>query len=205
LARRSLGEGGRLPRLDLATDAVALQSAMNSDRKLIFRYRLSLGSFIFGLIVSGLTAFPLELETALLNRLLGIHQGINPTSIFFKARLFISVVHYAIHDTYTRFPFFGYGTDWLGFGHFVIAAFFILPFADPVRYRAILHVGLIACAGAIAVALISGPIRGVPFFWTLIDCSFGIVGAIPLLYCLRLTRSPSDEPIRPVDKIDNKL
>jgi hypothetical protein len=183
-----------LPRLDLATGAVALQSAMNSDRKLIFRYRLSLGSFISGLIVSGLTAFPLELETALLNRLFGIHPGINPTSIFFKVRLFISVVHYAIHDTYTRFPFFGYGTDWLGFGHFVIAAFFILPFTDSVRYRAILHVGLIACAGVIAVALISGPIRGIPFFWTLIDCSFGIVGAIPLLYCLRLTR-----------KIDNKL
>jgi len=79
---------------------------MNSDRKLIFRYRLSLGSFILGLIVSGLTAFPLELETALLNRLFGIHQGINPTSIFFKVRLFTSVVHYAIHDTYTRFPFF---------------------------------------------------------------------------------------------------
>jgi len=94
-----------LPRLDLATDAVALQSAMNSDRKLIFRYRLSLGSFIFGLIVSGLTALALELETALLNRLFGIHQGINPASIFFKVRLFISVVHYAIHDTYTRFPF----------------------------------------------------------------------------------------------------
>jgi hypothetical protein len=205
LARRSLGEGGRLPRLDLATEAVALQSAMNSDRKLIFRYRLSLGSFIFGLIVSGLTAFPLELETALLNRLFGIHQGINPTSIFFKVRLFIIVVHYAIHDTYTRFPFFGYGTDWLGFGHFVIAAFFILPFADSVRYRAILHVGLIACGGVIAVALISGAIRGIPFFWTLIDCSFGIVGAIPLLYCLRLTRSPPDESVRPADTIDNKL
>jgi len=178
---------------------------MNSDRKLIFRYRLSLGSFISGLIVSGLSAFPLELETALLNRLFGIRQGINPTSIFFKVRLFISVVHYAIHDTYTRFPFLGYGTDWLGFGHFVIAAFFILPFADSVRYRAILHVGLIACAGVIAVALISGPIRGIPFFWTLIDCSFGIVGAIPLLYCLRLTRSRPDESVRPADKIDNKV
>jgi hypothetical protein len=68
-----------------------------------------------------------------------------------------------------------------------------------------LHVGLIACAGAIAVALISGPIRGIPFFWTLIDCSFGIVGAVPLLYCLRLTRSPRDESVRPADKIDNKL
>jgi len=64
---------------------------------------------------------------------------------------------------------------------------------------------LIACAGVIGVALISGPIRGVPFFWTLIDCSFGIVGAIPLLYCLRLTGSPPDESVRPADKIDNKL
>jgi hypothetical protein len=50
-----------------------------------------------------------------------------------------------------------------------------------------LRVGLAACAGVIVLALICGPIRSIPFFWTLIDCSFGIFGAIPLFYCLRLT------------------
>ena len=35
--------------------------------------------------------------------------------------------------TYHDFPFLAYGTDWLAFGHIVIARFFILPFTDPVR------------------------------------------------------------------------
>jgi hypothetical protein len=167
---------------------------MNSNRqKLLLRYRLSLALFIFGLIVSGLTAFALEIETAILKRLLPLNPPIDPTSILFPLRAFIYNVHYAIHDTYARFPILGYGTDWLGFAHFVIVAFFILPFVDPVRYRAILYVGLTACAGVIVVALICGPIRGIPFFWTLIDCSFGIIGAIPLLYCLRLTKKIDNE------------
>jgi hypothetical protein len=52
----------------------------------------------------------------------------------------------------------------------------------------VLRVGLVACAGVIPLALICGPIRGIPFYWRLIDCSFGVFGALPLLYCLSLTR-----------------
>jgi hypothetical protein len=70
----------------------------------------------------------------------------------------------------------------------MIAAFFILPLTNPTRYRGVLRVGLAACAGVIATALISGPLRGIPLFWRLIDCSFGIFGAIPLFYCLHLIR-----------------
>ena len=145
---------------------------------MLVRYRIVLGIFIVGLIVSGITALPLQWE-------LGVLDG------WFGSRAepgnFISYVHSGIVETYSQFPFFGYETDWLAFGHFIIAAFFLLPFANPIKYRAILNVGLIACAGVIILALICGPIRGIPFFWTLIDCSFGILGAIPLLYCLRLT------------------
>ena len=47
---------------------------------------------------------------------------------------------------------------------------------------------VVACAGVIAIALISGQLRGIPLFWRLIDCSFGIFGAIPLFYCLHLIR-----------------
>jgi hypothetical protein len=32
----------------------------------------------------------------------------------------------------------------------------------------------------IPLAFICGPIRGVPFYWQLIDCFFGLVGIIPL-------------------------
>ncbi len=154
---------------------------------MLVRYRLALGIFIAGLTLSGVSAFPLQWELSILNRWFGSGQN---GSDFLPARIddFISFVHSGIEKTYALFPFFGYGTDWLGFGHFVIAAFFALPFIDPIKYRAVLYVGLFACAGVIVLAFVAGPIRGIPFFWTLIDCGFGILGAIPLLYCLKLTR-----------------
>ena len=43
-------------------------------------------------------------------------------------------------------------------------------------------------------ALLCGPLRGIPFGWRLIDCSFGVLGAVPLLYCLRLTRRLAASP-----------
>ena len=48
--------------------------------------------------------------------------------------------------------------------------------------------GLIACVLVLPYALVMGAWRGIPFYWRLIDCSFGVLGAVPLLYCLHLTR-----------------
>jgi hypothetical protein len=45
---------------------------------------------------------------------------------------------------------------------------------------------MIACVGVIPLALIAGPIRGIPWGWTLLDCSFGVVGIIPLIIVYRL-------------------
>jgi hypothetical protein len=45
---------------------------------------------------------------------------------------------------------------------------------------------LIACVAVIPLAFIAGPLRGIPMFWRLIDCSFGIGGALPLLWALRI-------------------
>jgi hypothetical protein len=159
---------------------------------MLFRYRLVLGVFIVGLVFSGISALPLQCELSILDRWSGSGQTA-PNFVPARIGAFISFVHSGIDKTYAQFPFLGYATDWLGFGHFVIAAFFVLPFVDPIKYRAVLYVGLIACAGVIVLALIAGPIRGIPFFWTLIDCSFGTFGAIPLLYCLRLTARMSNE------------
>ena len=90
--------------------------------------------------------------------------------------------------TYAAYPFIAYGTDWLAFGHLIIALFFIGPMIDPVRNVFVLRAGLWACALVLPLALICGPIRGIPVFWRLIDCSFGVLGAPLLWYCLRLTR-----------------
>ena len=157
------------------------------DRNILRRYRLVLGLFILGLIVSGCSAFPLQYELTLFTRMLGISDPAAYAE-FSGLRRWVAFVHFGLNETYARFPFFGYASDWLAFGHLVIAMFFFLPFADPARYRGVLKIGLVACAGVVVIALTCGPVREIPFAWRLIDCSFGFLGAIPLLYCLRLTR-----------------
>ena len=52
----------------------------------------------------------------------------------------------------------------------------------------IVEAGMIACAGVIPLALICGPIRGIPFWWSVIDMSFGVFGIIPLLVLRRMIR-----------------
>jgi hypothetical protein len=86
------------------------------------------------------------------------------------------------------YPFLAYGTDWLAFSHLVIAVAFIGPLRDPVRNRWVLAFGVIACAGVVPLALIAGQVRGIPFYWRLIDMSFGVFGALPLLLCLHYVR-----------------
>ena len=148
------------------------------------RIRIWIGVFIAGLVLSGLTAFPLERETALLNRLVGVSQSA-PTGPEPGLHTWLRRVHEGIAATNRAYPFMAYGTDWLAFAHLVIAVAFLGPLVDPLRNRWVLVFGVIACLGVVPLAFIAGPIRGIPFYWRLIDSSFGIIGAIPLLVCLR--------------------
>jgi hypothetical protein len=50
--------------------------------------------------------------------------------------------------------------------------------------------GLIASAGIFALAFIAGPVRGIPWFWTLVDCSFGIACGIRC-WCAAATSASS--------------
>lgn len=152
-----------------------------------FRYRLVLGFFMVGLFLSGVTAFPLLRELEILSSLLGIAPDAQPASLA-GLQFWIATVRDGLRNTYAAYPWLAYGTDWLAFGHIVIALFFIGPFRDPIPNAWVLKVGLVACAGVLPLAFICGPIRGIPFYWQLIDSSFGILGAIPLLYCLHLTK-----------------
>ena len=153
----------------------------------LFRYRLVLGAFITALVLSGITAFPLLHELELLARILGIAPDAAPASLS-GLQFWIATVRDGLRDVHAHHPWLAYGTDWLAFAHLIIALFFIGPWREPVANEWVLKVGLFACAAVILLALICGPIRGIPFYWRLIDCSFGVLGALPLLYCLRLTR-----------------
>jgi hypothetical protein len=48
---------------------------------------------------------------------------------------------------------------------------------------------MVACAAVFFLAFICGPIRGIPFFHQLIDCSFGFFGFFPLYYVYRKINS----------------
>jgi hypothetical protein len=157
--------------------------------KLLHSTRVWLSIFIAGLILSGVTAFPLEYETAWISSFLAAHP-ILPHSIL----LWIDRVHLALYDNSIRAPFLAYGTDWLAFAHLVLAVAFIGPWVDPVRNKWVLQFGVIACAAVPLLAFIAGPVRGIPLPWRLIDSSFGLFGVIPLLICLHHVRSLEASP-----------
>lgn len=156
---------------------------MNSP--LLLRFRLVLGFFVVGLILSGLTAFPLLTELRLLASWLGVANAADYAQLS-GLQHWIARVLCALEQNQIQFPFLSYGTDWLAFGHLCIAVFFIRPLFKPIESDWVLQCGLVCCAGVIPLALIAGEFRGIPLYWRLIDCSFGVLGAIPLLYCLRI-------------------
>jgi hypothetical protein len=147
---------------------------------LLRRIRLWLFVFIAGLVFSGLTAFPLETELSILNKSLGATVLVNSgLAVWLKA------VQHGLSATNEQYPFLAYGTDWLAFAHLAIATAFIGPWIDPVRNKWVLTFGLIACTGVVPLALIAGGIRHIPLAWRMLDCSFGILGAVPLWICRR--------------------
>lgn len=148
------------------------------------RIRVWLAVFIVGLVLSGVTAFPLVTELRWLDRLL--HSTyLQPIAQSTHLLPWIERVDEALSTTNARYPFLAYGTDWLAFAHLVIAVGFIGPFIDPVRNKWVIAFGLIACSGVVPLAFIAGPIRGIPLPWRFIDSSFGVFGSIPLLICHR--------------------
>ncbi|WP_432981835.1 hypothetical protein [Dactylosporangium sp. CA-233914] len=151
------------------------------------RVRVWLVLFVFGLVVSGVTAFPLEAESALLVRLL--HAGWSPAPEHLPVLVeWIDRVHHGIAATNRDYPFMAYGTDWLAFAHLVIAVAFWGPIRDPLRNIWVVHFGMIACVAIVPLALIAGSVRGIPWWWQLIDMSFGVFGIIPLLFAERAIR-----------------
>lgn len=156
---------------------------MDKEKWLRGRIRILLVGFIIGLVLSGITAFPLEWELKILAKML---HTLDPATAHLPGlHHWIMTVHDGLIDTYAKYPWLAYGTDWLAFGHIVIAISFIGPLRDPVKNIWVIEFGMIACILIIPLAMICGPIRGIPFYWRLIDCSFGVVGIIPLWLCRR--------------------
>lgn len=144
---------------------------------LLKKIRLLTVFFMLALILSGITAFPVESELRwLLN-----HRSIIPAGL----ENWLQSCYDAIKDTNAKYPMLAYGYDWLAFAHIMIALVFIGVYKNPVRNKWIVDWTILCCIAVIPLAFIAGPIRQIPFFHILIDCSFGVIGLIPLFTCRR--------------------
>src|SRR5882724_7629169 len=139
-----------------------ITSGMNRVEILAKRVHVLLLIFIAGLVVSGATALPLEMELKILTQWISGQDGL--------ARWLLRVRN-ALVETNAKYPFIAYGTDWLAFAHFVIGILFIGPLRDPVKNIWVIEFGMIACVLVVPFALVMGGIRGIPFGWRLIDSS----------------------------------
>jgi hypothetical protein len=126
------------------------------------------------LAISGITAMPAESELSIATRFFDDNGFIGS---------WLSEIYTAVKNTNKNYPYLFYGYDWLAFAHIVLAVLFIGPYRDPVKNKWVIEFGVIACLLIIPFALFAGYFRGIPFWWRLIDCSFGIVGIIPLAVC----------------------
>ena len=70
----------------------------------------------------------------------------------------------------------------------MIALFFVLPYREPVRYEGVQWVGIWSSLLVFPLALVCGPLRGIPIYWQLVDCSFGVACILPLALSIRWTR-----------------
>jgi hypothetical protein len=143
------------------------------------RIRLLLAFFIVSLFLSGLTVIPATSELRLALAILP-EQGLVSD--------WINTVLKAYTELQAHSGFLLYGYDWLAFAHFVLAGLFIGPWRDPVRNRWVLEFGLGACVLIPPFAFIAGALRGIPFWWQLIDSSFGLIGFAVLWPCYKAVR-----------------
>lgn len=160
---------------------------MSREQSLLRRVQFFTCLFIIGLIVSGATAIPLNWELDLLAKWFGLEGQTSATATSEVGRWLLTARE-ALQDVNVNHPLLFYGTDWLAFGHFVIAIAFVGALRDPVRNIWLFTFGMIACVAVIPYALIFGAVRGIPIWWRLIDCSFGVFGFVPLWLCRKWTR-----------------
>jgi hypothetical protein len=142
------------------------------------RIRCLVWVFIAGLVLSGVT------EVDYLARITGADIAISHVPAPAWA-IWLTKVQSALNETAGHHPFLFYGTDWLAFGHLMIALSFVGALRDPVRNKWLFTFGLTACVLVVPYAFVFGALRGIPFWWRLIDCSFGLFGFVPLWFSRR--------------------
>jgi len=147
------------------------------------RIRFLLIFFMVGLTASGLTAIPSQWETEILKQLFGSNTWLG--NFMPGIAVWIDRIYEGVQNAYSQYSFLAYANDWLAFGHVAIAISFIGPLRDPVKNIWVVEFAMIACVLIVPWALTFSLLRGIPWFWTLTDMSFGVFGIIPLWFVRR--------------------
>ncbi len=156
----------------------------SQSARTVGRIRFWTGFMMAGLVLSGLTAIPIRTQFDLGARWLGADFGGGGLVPEFVAA-WLRHADAGVKAVDATAPFVWYGTDWLAFGHVVIAIAFVGAWREPIRNQWLYRFGMIACVAVIPWALVFGALRGIPLWWRAIDCSFGIVGYFPCRWCER--------------------
>lgn len=141
------------------------------EKKLKKQIRRLIALFALALGISGITASFLETE------LKGLMQFFEVDSLlgsWFQSSL--EGMHYLNNE----FPQLAYGFDWLAFAHLVIAGFLIGPWRNPIQNKWVIQYIMLVCLATFPLAFFAGYFRQIPFYWQLIDCSFGAIGLVVL-------------------------
>ena len=159
------------------------------------RIRVLLVFFMIALVLSGLSAIPLEWGSTLLVQRFG--HGTWFAALWPEMSAWLELVHNGAIETGRHYPFMLYGNDWLAFGHIAIAIAFIGALRDPVKNIWVIEFGMIACLLVVPWALIFILMRGIPLFWWPVDSSFGLLGILPLWlarkYTLALAKNKTNQ------------
>jgi hypothetical protein len=149
---------------------------MTSENRSLRFPRTMIAVFIIGVVLSGLTAMPLQTQ---------LDVGVRFVDRSSDVGHWVWRVRDDVERINRESPFIFYGFDWLAFGHIAIAILFIPAWRDPIRNRWLLDYGLLLCGLVIVWALCCAPFRGIPWGWVALDCSFGVFGAVPLYLARR--------------------
>jgi len=144
------------------------------------RAKVMLGIVVFGLLVSGITIWPVAAELKTVVRI--VWGQSEPTGVLHE---FILQAIEGIESIQANYSFMLYAHDWLAFAHIVLAILFAGAIRDPVRNVWIVQCGLIMCALIPVLAGICIPIRGLPLRWFWLDFAFAPAAGLPLWIALR--------------------
>ncbi len=144
----------------------------------MLRARVCLLCIFAGLLVSLLIIVFVKPQTAFFYAHFGPDTWVEEKLPFMAS--WFTMLYESIHVTYNTYPVIAYCMDWLAFAHIPLLIFFAGAVIDPIKNVWIIKAGIMTCVVMVPFAFISGFVRGIPFYWLMLDSSFAFMGLIPL-------------------------